>query len=303
MILTCPRCAARYAVDRDKIPASGRPVRCVSCRNKWTALPEDGEAEPWEAPRPEPPRKPRAKVEAPPPPPPEPVMPDPEPPPPEEAFPNVDPVIPAPRPAPRRRVGPPAPLVWAGLAAILAVIALMLALFRNEVVRIWPKTAALYAAAGMSVNGVGLVIEAVRLTPAVQNGQAVLGVAGKIRNERDHPTPSAPLQVTLYNSAGAEVARVVARPVDVVPPLETRYFSVKVLNPPPGVASASLAFVSHAPGSGKGEPAPGPHAATPPVTVHATHAVAAPAEPYSPPAAPNHEGAAHAAGAPAPGHD
>lgn len=309
MILTCPRCTARYAVERDQIPPAGRTVRCVSCRHKWTAMQEDGEAEPREASRPEPPRKPRAP--SPPPPPPEPIVPDPPPPPVEAvdaAFPDVDPVIPslrASRPPPRR-IGPPAPLVWAGLAALLAILALMLALFRNEVVRVWPKTAALYAAAGMSVNGVGLVIEDVRLTPAVQNGQAVLGVSGKIRNERDHPAPAAALQVTLYNAAGGELARLVARPVDILPPLQTRYFSVLIRNPPPGVASAALAFVSQAPKAGKAPVAV--EGAHPPEPVPAKELHADPAPSAAPAHAPAHAVAGHEAGAhpPAPsadGHD
>lgn len=286
MILTCPRCAARYAVERDQIPSDGRTVRCVSCRHKWTARREDGEAEPWEAPQPPPQPPPRPK-----PPPPEPVLPEPEPEPDPapEAFPDVDPVIPLPRAArpSSRRIGPPAPLVWVGLAGLLAILALMLALFRNEVVRIWPKTAALYAAAGMSVNGVGLVIEGVRLAPAVQNGQAVLGISGKIRNERDQATPAAPLQVTLYDASGAELARLVARPVDTLPPLETRYFSVLVRNPPPGVNTAALAFISQAPEAGKAHSGTDKPAAAAAAVGHAAAAPpAAPSPPPAPPASP-----------------
>lgn len=220
----------------------------------------------------------------------------------EERFPDVDPVIPpAPRKTPRR--GPPPRLVWAGLAALLALLALGVALFRNQVVQLWPKTAALYAAAGMSVNGVGLVIEQVRLTPAVQNGQAVLGISGRIRNERDHATPAAALQVTLVDSSGAPLARLVARPVDVVPALESRYFSVVVKNPPPGVASVALAFVSHVDGPGKAAAPPPAHGTAPdhaaapaPAAGHdGTHAatpapVAAPAgEPQPHAAAPAHD--------------
>lgn len=298
MILTCPRCAARYAVATDQIPPAGRTVRCVTCRYKWTALPEDGEAEPWEEAQVA--AEAAARLADPEP---ESVIPEPEPPSVEDEFPNVDPIIPSAGRRPAKRKGPPAPLVWAGLAAVLAVLALTLALFRNEVVRLWPKTAALYAAAGMSVNGVGLVIEGVRLAPAVQNGQAVLGISGKIRNERDRPTPAAPLQVTLYDSAGAELGRLVARPVDALPPLESRYFSVLVRNPPPGVASAGLAFVSHPPGAATPKPAP---AAAP---VPAPGPSPAPVAPETAPApsAPAAAAAAAAtppsAAAPASGHD
>jgi hypothetical protein len=111
------------------------------------------------------------------------------------------------------------------------------------------------------VNGVGLVIEQVRVSPAVQNGQAILGVSGRIRNERDKPTPAAPLRVTLVDARGAILSTLVSKPVDTLPPLQTRYFQVLVRNPPPGVASVALTFVSHPPTTGKATgaaPAPAP---------------------------------------------
>jgi hypothetical protein len=196
-------------------------------------------------------------------------------------------IPPAPRKAARR--GPPPRLVWAGLAALLALLALGVALFRNQVVQLWPKTAALYAAAGMSVNGVGLVIERVRLTPAVQNGQAVLGISGQIRNERDHPTPAAPLQITLVDSSGAPLSRLVSRPVEVLPALESRYFSVIVKNPPPGVASAALAFVSKAPEPGKAAASSSTAAPAPAKDAPGAPAPAAGADPKPPAAATGHD--------------
>ena len=250
MILICPKCAASYAVKKGQIRPDGRTVRCTACGHKWVAHPKDVRPLPLEQADPEP----RPQPAPDPPPEPEPDQPVPaesEPPPDEETAPEVDLAIPRPNPtrAPSRRFGPPARLVWAGFAAVLAITALALALLRDHVVRVWPKTAALYAAAGMSVNGVGLLIEDVRLAPAVQNGQAVLGVSGKIRNERDHPNPAAPLQITLYDAGGSELSRLVANPVDTVPGLESRYFSVLVRNPPPGVTAVALTFVSPGPGA------------------------------------------------------
>ena len=115
------------------------------------------------------------------------------------------------------------------------------------------------------MNGVGLVIEQVRVSPAVQNGQALLGVSGRIRNERDKPTPAAPLQVTLVDARGAILSTLVSKPVDTLPPLQSRYFQVLVRNPPPGVASVALTFVSHPPATGKATgAAPAPAGAAPP---------------------------------------
>lgn len=254
MILTCPKCIARYTVGEDAIPSSGRTVRCVSCGHTWSAKPESGQPSRKREPPPlfqggASPTAPAPELDS--------VPPETEALDIEETFPNVDPVVPPPRTPPRPR-GPPPALVWTGLGAILALVAVAAALFRTEVVRMWPKTAALYAAAGMPVNGVGLVIDQVRLTPAVVDGRAVLGVSGRIRNERDHPAPAAPLQVTLVDNAGAPLGRLIARPVGDLPPLETRYFSVVVRNPPPAVTGVALAFVSQAPETGRNHRTPVP---------------------------------------------
>ena len=121
MILTCPRCTARYAVETGQVPASGRTVRCVACRHKWKAYPEDGVAETWED-------APTAAVESPPEPEPEPAQV-------EEPFPVVDPIIPAAPPARPRlsRFGPPALVVWAGFAALLVVLAITAEIGRAHV--------------------------------------------------------------------------------------------------------------------------------------------------------------------------
>ena len=261
MILTCPRCSARYAVGTAKIPTGGRTVRCIACGHKWTARRGDGELEPWEE---APPPPPAPKIPEAPPvliPEPEPLAPD--------AFEDLEPMIPPPVSGRKGKgagkSGLSSRLVWTGLAAVLALIAVGVALFRNPIVSLWPKTAALYAAAGVSVNGVGLVIEQVRVSPAVQNGQALLGVSGRIRNERDKPTPAAPLQVTLVDARGAILSTLVSKPVDTLPPLQSRYFQVLVRNPPPGVASVALTFVSHPPATGKATgAAPAPAGAAPP---------------------------------------
>ena len=247
MILTCPRCSARYAVGTAKIPTGGRTVRCIACGHKWTARRGDGELEPWEE-APPPPPAPKSP-EAPPVliPEPEPLAPD--------AFEDLEPMIPPPVSGRKGKgagkSGLSSRLVWAGLAAVLALIAVGVALFRNPIVSLWPKTAALYAAAGVSVNGVGLVIEQTSPTRAVQNGQAILGVSARIRNERDKPTPAAPLRITLVDARGAILSTLVSKPVDTLPPLQSRYFHVLVRNPPPGVASVALTFVSHPPATGK----------------------------------------------------
>ncbi len=44
MIIACPSCDARYAVEADKIGPAGRTVKCAKCGHAWTQMPEDGDA-------------------------------------------------------------------------------------------------------------------------------------------------------------------------------------------------------------------------------------------------------------------
>lgn len=37
MILTCPRCAARYVVGEDQVGPQGRKVKCTACGEVWRA--------------------------------------------------------------------------------------------------------------------------------------------------------------------------------------------------------------------------------------------------------------------------
>lgn len=52
--------------------------------------------------------------------------------------------------------------VWAGMAATVALVIALSIVFRANVVRMWPKSAAAYAAIGLPVNSLGLAIENVR---------------------------------------------------------------------------------------------------------------------------------------------
>jgi len=52
MILTCPNCRARYAVDPQKIGASGRIVQCARCTHRWFEKPDIHELEVPKAPPP-----------------------------------------------------------------------------------------------------------------------------------------------------------------------------------------------------------------------------------------------------------
>lgn len=276
MILTCPDCATGYYVDDSKIPPQGRAVKCANCGARWTAKPEpelELVATPEEG---------AVAVEPPAPPPPEakPVSELPG-----EALPKVFRA----RADTERRVRRAAATgaIWAGVAAALAVVVALAVVFRADVVRLWPRTAAAYAGVGLPVNALGLVIEGVTAEPSLQQGHAALSIAGAIRNIEDRPRTAPPLRISLLNKAGKPVATQIARPADPrIPPGQTRHFAIAMLDPPSSARDLEVTFApeaaspptkppAHPP---KPKPKPAPEAHKPPTPKPKAPPAAAPVE-------------------------
>lgn len=265
MILTCPDCATRYFVGEGAVPAGGRVVRCAACAAEWRAFPEASEpltlasSEPKAAG--DEPRKPEA----------------------------VSSQFRAKAKAQRQtRDAAAAGAVWAGLAVALAVLFGAAALFRVDVVRLWPRTAGAYAAVRLPVNPTGLVPEQVQGGPGLENGRAVLVVTGMLRNVTAAPRPPAPLRVALFDAArrriAAQVVRVGARPIG---PGESRPFQATFVDPPLTAAEFGVDFAFDAPRTAL--PSASHGAAAPPVRARiasaGAHAQAAAEPPPAPPVA------------------
>ena len=238
MILTCPECAASYFVDDAQIGSTGRAVKCASCGARWTAhpplelssTPEEGAVarEPAgeakagpekisELPGEALPKAYRAKVET------------------------------------KRKVRQAAAtgVVWAGMAAGLAVLIALAVVFRADMVRLWPRTAGAYAAVGLPVNNLGLTIENLRYEPTLQMGRAALRVSGSIRNIESHALTTPPLRVSLLNRAGKPVLVQIARPEKPsIPAGETRHFALNLIDPPKTSSELEVAFDAGATGKG-----------------------------------------------------
>lgn len=195
-------------------------------------------------------------------------------------------------------------IIWAGMAAALVVLLAIAAVFRINVVTIWPKSAAAYAWVGLPVNSLGLTIEGIQARPALQGGHAALAVSGVMRNVKDKAIEAPPLRVSLLNKAGKPVATKIAQPADaIVPAGETRHFSISILDPPLSASQLEVAFApeaahkeAHAPAAHK-TPAPElrDHLEAPsPVPPPAEHGGPAPQEvkplPESSPYALDHHG-------------
>ena len=236
MILTCPECATGYFVDDAQIKPGGRTVRCAACGARWTAVPESlrelaATAAAAEAP---------ADAAA------------------DEAAPLTAEDLPRAfrtraEEEKRLRQAAVTGAMWAGAAVVIAVVVLASVVFREALVRVWPQTASLYAAVGLPVNPVGLVIEQVKAEPSLQEGHAILAVSGSIRNVEDHAVTAPPLRISLLNPQGKRVAGQIANLANArIPSGETRRFMTAIFDPP---FSAQDLQVDFAPGAQGGTPA------------------------------------------------
>ncbi|OYX31922.1 MAG: hypothetical protein B7Y99_09310 [Caulobacterales bacterium 32-69-10] len=138
--------------------------------------------------------------------------------------------------------------VWGVMG--VAVIALMAgaALFRVDVVRLWPRTAGAYAKVGMPVNPTGLAPENVLAGPGLKNGHAAVVVTGMVRNVETRSNDPAPIRVALLDKGGKTlVTQVVNLPPGRLQPGQTRPFSTAFLDPPSAAANVQVEFVLGAP--------------------------------------------------------
>ena len=232
MILTCPECATGYFVDDAKIGPAGRTVRCKHCGAQWRAhvdTPLDLEHDPADEATLAPSKEPALSLtEA-------------------QAEPAAKdlPKVYRERVRSERQIrqAAVAGIVWAGLAAVVALMIGAAVIFRVDMVRLWPRTAAAYAAVGLTVNPIGLVIEQVHAEPALRNGHAALAITGVIRNIEDRAILAPPLRITLLNSDGRTIGGKLAVPTNArIPPGGVRHFAVAVLDPPGSTANLVLTF-------------------------------------------------------------
>jgi predicted Zn finger-like uncharacterized protein len=255
MILTCPECATSYFAA-DSAIGSGRKVRCTICSTSWVAKPDwalDLTVSPEEGAVAVPAAASVAGVEAEP----EatqdildrPVS--------ELAGEELPKAFRARAQAERRmREAATQGVVWAGMAAAAALIAVLAVVFRLDVVRVWPRTASAYAKVGLAVNSVGLDIEDFHALPSLQDGRPALLVSGVLRNIRAKPIVSPPIGITLVDAHGQQLlAKSVSLGDPLVSPGQTRAFTVSLVDPPSAASEVDITFVM---GRRKGAPAPTP---------------------------------------------
>jgi predicted Zn finger-like uncharacterized protein len=262
MILTCPSCATSYFTPDEAIGPNGRKVRCKTCAHVWhasladeplelTASPEaalvemvangmvgasaDGKGGGFgkredlaETPAPELPKAFRARAEE------------------------------------QRRVRRAAThgAVWAGLASVFVAILGAAWLFRVEVVDLYPRAAAAYAAVGSPVNATGLNFEAMAIKVAPYDPGKVI-VSGSVRNIREHEIVTPPVRIALLDAHGAEIGfRVITIDAAPVLPGGVQGFAAVIPDPGAKISGIGVDFVAtprakagHGPEDAHGTPA------------------------------------------------
>lgn len=309
MILTCPECASRYFVDDSKVGAAGRVVRCASCGARWTARNEDALDlfdEPSAADLAADPAM--AALDGP-------TNPVDDPDAPVSALPGEElPKVFRARADAERRLkeAKTTGVIWGGMVAVMVVILVGAGVFRLNVAHLWPTTAGAYAFARMPVNNVGLVVEGLKAEPTMHEGHAAITITGVIRNITDHTVATPPLRVALLNEHQKRVAGKLAAAADpMIPPSQTRHFSVTLLDPPRTANTLEIGFALE-PGAARSAGA-APHVEK--VSDHEAptlrgaqdqpaHIAAGDASPFQSAQGAGHEAPAHETGAaePAPHH-
>ncbi len=205
-------------------------VKCTSCGARWRAFQDRSEPE-GETPEEE-------MIEG-----------APLKPPPEAEDVVAGPVVPKRKPEPKKKRSPLMAVgVGLGVALVLGLGAAVV--FRQQVADLVPVTAPAFAAIGLPVNTLGLVIEVDKPKAMLQAGRPVLSVTGKIHNVRKASIEAPPIRLHLLDKAGKPVAGLLVQPLNAkVPPGATRYFAVSFPDPPVGATQLDVAFEPAAEGA------------------------------------------------------
>lgn len=238
MILTCPSCATRYYTDDGSIGATGRSVRCAACSHTWHVEPQlvlgadaapGGDAEPpLTRERVERLRRAAAQASAPP----------------QSSAAKFRAMQ-----AERQRRGRvrAAAIAWGATGVALAATTTSAVAFREDVARVWPKSASAYAAVGLDVNIYGLEFVDLQVEHVFDGPEPVLVVRGAVANQGLSDRPAPVLRFGLRNGQSREIQHVLARMTSpTVPGGGAAPFEIRIENASVDAADIEATFASTA---------------------------------------------------------
>jgi predicted Zn finger-like uncharacterized protein len=223
MIVTCPECSTRYAVDPASIGEGGRRVRCIKCSHTWLQAPPD------DLPRPVAPESaPLAAPE-------------------EEYLQRRAARRPPPRHAAqrRRKSSGGAWVAWLILLIVVGGVAGGGYMFQKEIERIWPPAAHLYALVGLVPDppGFGLDLRNVKSKEIADGARRVLQVEGQIVNTTDKVRDVPALKGVLLDQGERELQHWVFRARENrLLPGEAVTFQSEIVDPSPDAARLTIIF-------------------------------------------------------------
>ncbi len=276
MHIVCPHCTTSYAIDPATLGAAGRTVRCSRCKEVWLARPGDatetvaparamavasqpsndaGAAAEWDAlarehDSQEPPVVDSPSISA--------DWPDSDalPPGADSDWPSLARDDAEDAGATRRRgswFGARPPVLRRGsgkpfvslptACAAMGALVLALVIWRVEVVRLLPQTAAFYKMVGLEVNLRGLVFKDVKITTETVDGKPVLVIEGVITGEARKPVELPRLRFSVRDAQDAEIyAWNAVLDQTVLKPGERAWFKSRLASPPPEGRNIDIRF-------------------------------------------------------------
>jgi predicted Zn finger-like uncharacterized protein len=127
--------------------------------------------------------------------------------------------------------------------AAMGALALAVVIWRAEMVRLMPQTAAFYKLVGLDVNVRGLRFKDVKVTTETVEGTPMLVIEGAITGESSKPVELPRLRFSIRDAQGAEVyAWNTVLEQSVVRPGEKVVFKSRLASPPPGGRNVDVRF-------------------------------------------------------------
>lgn len=169
MILTCPSCSTHYFADDSTIGESGRTVKCAACGHSWFVQPTSLAEDKPAAPAHEVYRE-RLREQR------------------------------------REKSRLAAVLSWLVTGTLFAGATVAAFFFRNDVVKVWPQSAAAYKLAGLDVNRFGLDFADIERARTFNDTIPIVTVTGRAVNVARTRVETPGVRVDLRDEAGKVVA-------------------------------------------------------------------------------------------------
>jgi len=169
MILTCPSCSTHYFADDSTIGESGRTVKCAACGHSWFVQPKSLAEEKPAAPAHEVYRE-RLREQR------------------------------------REKSKLFAVVSWLFTGSLFVSATVAAFFFRNDVVKVWPQSAAAYRLAGLDVNRFGLDFADIERARTFNDTIPIVTVTGRAVNVANSAVQTPGVRVDLRDETGKVVA-------------------------------------------------------------------------------------------------